>query len=128
MIKEEIVSKNGSNVTVSKKEVCFSRPNYEVAKDETGFDVKVYLPGVPKSASKIYVQEEILIVEGIRSRAESSKWRLLSTENSLENFRLRLRLNADVDVGRITASSRSGALIVRLPITEAVKMRKIKVE
>ncbi len=128
MTTEAIVPKKESEVTVPEEVTRFSSPYYEVAQDEDGFDVKVHLPGVAKDAAKIYLQDGLLTIEGVRSRKESGNWRLLRGESSADDFRLRLRLNVDVNEERITAKSENGVLNIRLPIAEAVKPRKIKVE
>jgi HSP20 family protein len=128
MTTEAIIPKKESCVTVPEEVSRFSSPYYEVAQDEAGFDVKVNLPGVAKGASKIYLQDGLLTVEGVRSRKESSHWRLLRGESSTDDFRLRLRLNVDVNEEGITAESKNGVLNIRLPIAEAVKPRNIKIE
>ena len=74
--------------------------------------LRAELPGVPRDAVSVRVENRILTVEG----------------GSSPLFRRRFRLSERIDLQRIVAEYRDGLLEVRLPLSERVRPRKITVQ
>ena len=72
-------------------------------------------------------EEDTLRITGTRT-ARLPPARPLHRELAEGNYRLHLRLNVDVDAGKIAARIEDGILDLNLPKAEAVKPRKIRVK
>lgn len=109
------------------KRVTYIRPHYEV--HENGdYTVKVYLPGVAKDSVKIVVDNKTLSIEGQRCTSHvGENWRTRYREIPTADYRLRLDLNIPVDENNISAKTKNGVLILKLPVQEQAKPRTITV-
>lgn len=104
------------------------KPRYTVANREEAFDVFVDLPGVPKSAVNIQLEDDLLLIRGERQTAAPESWKALHREISAQPYLLRLRVNTPVDDEQLSASMEDGVLKVTLPLKAPVKARKIEVQ
>lgn len=103
-------------------------PHYEVASDKHAYDVRVYMPGVPKGESDITIDGDVLTIEGRKNKAGSHDWKTLHREISNDDFKLRLQLNVDIDAEKVSATTEAGVLTVHLPVAEEAKPRRIAVD
>lgn len=113
----------GAGVTES-----LQKPLYTVGGNAEAYEVRVLLPGVPKSGVKIDLDENVLSIRGERQSATPEGWKTLHREISTQNFQLSLRLNVPVDDDKLTASVENGVLTVKLPVKEAAKPRQVQVQ
>lgn len=104
------------------------KPLYNVNSSTDAYEVRVEMPGVPKSGVKLDVEDNILTVRGERNVTVSAGMKALHRELSSLSYLLRLRLNTPVDEDRLTAKLDDGVLSIRLPIKEAAKPRQIVVQ
>lgn len=107
--------------------VTYRRPFYEVAHRDDTYEVRVHLPGVPKNAVEVSLHQDLLTVRGApKGLPEGAK--VLRRGLPLSEFRLQLRLNVEIEEGRIGARTEDGVLTLTLPKAEAAKPRAIAVE
>lgn len=103
------------------------KPLYNVNGNADAYEVRVEMPGVPKSGVKIELDDNILSVRGERSSVLPEGMKALHRELSPLNYQLRLRLNTPVDEDKMTAKLEDGVLAIRLPLKEVAKPRQITV-
>lgn len=104
------------------------KPRYYVTGTQDAYQVKIEMPGVPKSGVKIDFEDNLLTVQGRRNATVPDTWKALHRELSTSDYQLRLRLNAPVDEDKLKASMESGILTLELPIRETAKPRRIEVQ
>lgn len=104
------------------------KPLYNVTGNTEAYEVRVEMPGVPKSGVKLDLEENILTVRGERNTTVPEGMKTLHRELSPLSFLLRLRLNTPVDEEKMTAKLEDGVLAIRLPLKEAAKPRQITVQ
>ncbi|MDI1315412.1 Hsp20/alpha crystallin family protein [Prosthecobacter sp.] len=103
------------------------KPIYNVNGNADAYEVRVELPGVPKSSVKLDIEENILTVRGERSSTVPEGMKALHRELSPLSYLLRLRLNTPVNEDQMTAKLEDGVLTLRLPLKEVAKPRQIPV-
>jgi HSP20 family protein len=103
------------------------KPLYNVNGSAEAYEVRVELPGVPKSGVKLDLEENILSIRGERSTTVPEGMKALHRELSPLSYLLRLRLNTPVVEEQMTAKLEDGVLTVRLPLKEVAKPRQIPV-
>ena len=103
------------------------KPLYNVNGNSDAYEVRVEMPGVPKSGVKLDLEDNILTVRGERSSTVREGMKALHRELSPLNYLLRLRLNTPVDEDKMTAKLEDGVLSITLPLKEAAKPRQITV-
>jgi len=103
------------------------RPEYTSREEADAYQVKVFMPGVPRDGVSISLENDELIVTGTKNGAVPASWRCVVRESSDADYKLRLALNVQIDGGRISAAMENGVLTLVLPKSEAVKPKKIAV-
>jgi len=103
------------------------KPLYNVNGNAEAYEVRVELPGVPKSGVKLDLEENILTIRGERSANVPEGMKALHRELSPLSYLLRLRLNTPVNEDQMTAKLEDGVLTLRLPLKEVAKPRQIPV-
>lgn len=104
------------------------KPLYNVNGNSDAYEVRVELPGVPKSGVKLDIEDSILTVRGERNTTVPEGMKTLHRELSPLNYLLRLRLNTPVDEDQMTAKLEDGVLTIALPIKQAAKPRQIAIQ
>lgn len=104
------------------------KPVYHVTKNADTYEVSVELPGVPKGAVKIDLEDNVLTIRGERQSATPEGWKALHRELSPVGYQLRLRLNTPVDEDQLKASLENGVLTLTLPVKEAAKPRRVEIQ
>jgi len=103
------------------------KPLYNVNGNAEAYEVRVELPGVPKSGVKLDLEDNILTVRGERTSNVPEGMKALHRELSPLSYLLRLRLNTPVEEDKMTAKLEDGVLTLRLPLKEVAKPRQIPV-
>ena len=103
------------------------KPLYNVNGNAEAYDVRVEMPGVPKSGVKLDLEDNILTVRGERNTTVPEGMKALHRELSPLSYLLRLRLNTPVEEEKMTAKLEDGVLTLRLPLKEVAKPRQIPV-
>ena len=123
----EISKEQGALPTTARRQ-DYIRPYYEVEGNEHAYEVRVFLPGVPRDQATITLEKNTLVVEANRRTHWKEAWRSIHREIPTADYRLRLQLNVMVDEAGIKAASRDGILTIKLPVAEEAKPRSIKVQ
>lgn len=103
------------------------KPLYSVSSSPEALEVRVQVPGVPKSGVKMDLEENILTIQATRASNTPDAWKALHREISTQDYLLRLRVNSPVDEDKLSATLEDGVLTVRLPVKESAKPRRIAV-
>lgn len=89
----------------------------------------VELPGVREKDVTVSITGDLLSVKGERRFEHDVKeQRLLHVERVYGNFERLVQLPIPVQTDKVTASYRDGVLEIKLPKTEEIKPREIKVD
>ena len=104
------------------------KPRYSVDGSDEAYEVRVELPGVAKDGVTVDIDENVLTLRAKRKTGVPDGWKALHREMSDLDFILRLRLNAQVDESKMSATLDHGVLVLRLPVKEAAKPRRIEVQ
>ncbi|MDP1588500.1 MAG: Hsp20/alpha crystallin family protein [Prosthecobacter sp.] len=104
------------------------KPLYNVNGNAEAYEVRVEMPGVPKSGVKLDLEDNILTVRGERNTTVPEGMKALHRELSPLSYLLRLRLNTPVEEDKMTAKLEDGVLTLRLPLKEVAKPRQITIE
>jgi HSP20 family protein len=104
------------------------KPLYNVIGNADAYELRVEMPGVPKSGVKLDLEDGILTVRGDRNVSVPEGMKTLHRELSTLNYLLRLRLNTPVDEDKMTAKLEDGVLTLRIPLKETAKPRQIQVQ
>ncbi|MCB1275424.1 Hsp20/alpha crystallin family protein [Prosthecobacter sp.] len=104
------------------------KPLYNVNGSTDAYEVRVEMPGVPKSGVKLDLEDGILTVRGERNATVPEGMKALHRELSPLSYILRLRLNTPVDEDKMSAKLEDGVLSIRLPLKEVAKPRQIAIQ
>lgn len=109
-------------------EAAWRKPIYRVLDSCDAYEVRVELPGVPKTGVSIRLEDGLLTVHGRREPVVPTGWKPLHREIPAEDCLLRLRLNTAVDEDRLEARLEDGVLCLRLPLRETARPRQIEIQ
>ncbi|MCB1207880.1 MAG: Hsp20/alpha crystallin family protein [Verrucomicrobiales bacterium] len=104
------------------------KPRYSVEGSPEAYEVRIEMPGVPKSGVTIDLENEVLSIRGERPKNASPDVKSLHRELSDLPFVLRLKLNTPVEEDKLTATIEDGILRVKMPVKEAAKPRRIEIQ
>lgn len=117
-----------SETPVQRTEPATRRPYYQIENQDTGYEVRVYLPGVNRKGVEINLHDDTLTIDGRRSLETPDNWRALSRELPEADFRLQLQLNVPLNADKISAKVENGVLRLTLPKADEVLPRAITIE
>jgi HSP20 family protein len=100
-------------------------PAADIYETETGFLVALDLPGINRDALEIDIDDNRLMVKGVRLVDETKTRR---TERPRGKFLRAFAVPASVDQARIGAEYKDGVLQIRLPKRAEQKAQKIEVK
>ncbi len=100
-------------------------PAADIYETETGFLVALDLPGIKREALEIDIDDNRLMVKGVRIVDETKTRR---TERPRGKFLRAFAVPASVDQARIGAEYKDGVLQIRLPKRAEQKAQKIEVK
>lgn len=107
----------------------FERADWTPAADiyeiESGYMIAMDLPGIDREALEIDVDDNRLIVRGIRAISESKQHR---SERPRGKFLRTFSVPGSVDQGKIGADYKDGVLQIRLPKRNEQKSKKIDIK
>jgi len=97
-----------------------------IAYDE-GYTINAFIPGVSHEDINIEVVEDTVTIEGEIKVERSQEDHYLLSERPSGKFRRVINLPQDVDADGTEAELKNGVLTVRVPKSELVRPRKIKI-
>jgi len=100
-------------------------PASDIYETESGYLIAMDLPGIDREALEIDVDDNRLIVKGIRAIDESKQHR---TERPRGKFLRTFSVPGSVDQGKIGAEYKDGVLQIRLPKRTEQKAKKIDIK
>jgi len=100
-------------------------PAADIYETETGFLIALDLPGIKRDALEIDIDDNRLIVKGVRVVDDT---RTRRTERPRGKFLRTFAVPASVDQARIGAEYKDGVLQIRLPKRAEQKAQKIEVK
>ena len=100
-------------------------PAADIYETETGFLVALDLPGIQREALEIDIDDNRLMVKGVRIVDETKTRR---TERPRGRFLRAFAVPASVDQAKIGAEYKDGVLQIRLPKRAEQKAQKIEVK
>lgn len=113
------------NTTIA---AAWRKPIYRVLDGQEAHEVRIELPGVPKSGVSIRLEDGVLTVHGRREPCPPDNWKPLHREIPAQDSLLRLRINTPVDEDRLEARLEHGVLNLRLPLRETARPRQIEIQ
>lgn len=103
-------------------------PSLDIAETESEIIVRVELPGVEPENVDLSIVGDRLVIKGEKKKeAEEAGRTFHITECSYGSFLRSIRLPAEVDPDRVTASYKAGVLQITLPKKETVQAKRIKI-
>lgn len=100
-------------------------PAADIYETETGFLIALDLPGIKRDALQIDIDDNRLIVKGVRVVDDT---RTRRTERPRGKFVRTFAVPASIDQGKIGADYKDGVLQIRLPKRAEQKAQKIEVK
>lgn len=91
------------------------------------FVVQFDLPGVDADSIDLTVEKNVLTVHAERKRSIDDGVEMVISERPEGSFSRQLFLGESLDADRIEASYEAGVLILRLPVAERAKPRRVPV-
>ncbi|MEM7250783.1 MAG: Hsp20/alpha crystallin family protein [Pseudomonadota bacterium] len=105
-------------------------PAMDVTETESGYDLRLEIPGVDKDAIDVSVHEGVVTISGEKPEAKDLKEgeRVVRTERRYGAFQRAIQLGSNADPAKVKAAYRDGVLEVHVPKVEAATPRKVTVE
>ncbi len=104
-------------------------PTVDVSESDNDFVVRAEIPGVRKEDVNVTVENGVLTIsaESKSETEEKEGARVIRQERRYGKYMRSLRLSADIDESKVTATHKDGVLQVTLPKAEEVKPKRISV-
>jgi HSP20 family protein len=107
----------------------FWTPSVDISEEPDKLIMAAELPGIDKKDVKISLHENVLTIEGQKSRqAEEQKDKYYRCERSYGKFSRSFTLPTQVVADKIDASYQDGILTVTLPKVEEAQPRQIQIK
>ena len=100
-------------------------PAADIYETESGYLIAIDLPGIDREALEIDIDENRLMVKGIRAIEESRQHR---SERPRGRFLRTFSVPASVEQGKIQAEYKDGVLQIRLPKRSEQKAKRIDIK
>jgi HSP20 family protein len=104
-------------------------PPVDVRETETGFTVRVEVPGVAKDQIQVNLENNTLTVRGEKKQVvDETKGQWHHVERAWGSFERSIALPVRVDGDKIAARYQDGVLEITVPKSDEAKPREIKIE
>ena len=104
-------------------------PPVDVRETETGFTVRVEVPGVAKDQIQVNLTNNTLTVRGEKKQVvDEAKGEWHHVERTWGSFERSITLPVRVDGDKITARYQDGVLEITVPKSDEAKPREIRIE
>lgn len=103
-------------------------PRVNVVEDAGGITLLADMPGVPKDALDIQVDDDTLVIEGQVNLEIPEGMTVHHVEVDLPRYRRVFTLSKELDPEKVTAELANGVLKLRIPKAEHAQPRKIAVQ
>jgi HSP20 family molecular chaperone IbpA len=106
----------------------YRRPEYHARTSESGYTLRVLLPGVNRKGVDVSADDQVLTVVANRAGTSADGWKAIHQEIPGYDYRLQVNLGAEIDTGNVSAKLSDGVLEIQLPKVPAVQPRRIVVK
>ncbi len=103
-----------------------THPGANIMKSETGFQIQLAIPGIPKENVKVEILEDQLVITATNPNQES-KTNFVRYEFDYTNFKRSFRLPKNVDKANLKAAFEQGILTLDLPLKQP-ETRNIEIQ
>lgn len=104
-------------------------PLVDISEDSTTYRIEVELPGVPKDAVRVTVDNGQLVVSGERVPDEDSKNRKYHrSERAWGRFVRSFLLPDDADANEVQAAYRDGVLVITIAKVEQARPKQVEIK
>jgi len=91
-------------------------PRVDVDESDEAYTVRADLPGLEEKDIQVSLEEGVLSIQGkVESEKEEDRKGVRYAERARGSFRRAIRLPAEIDAAKVTASYRQGVLTVTVP-------------
>ena len=123
--KDTASTDDSSNVT---KHTVTLRPLVNIIEAEDGFKLTAEMPGVPKEAVEVNVDNDTLTLAGDITFPTVEGMKATYAEVKTSRYERAFTLSKELDSDKIEASQADGVLTLHIPKAEHAKPRKIEVQ
>lgn len=103
-----------------------THPGANIMKSETGFQIQLAIPGIPKENVKVEIHEDQLVITATNPNQEP-KTNFVRYEFDYTNFKRSFRLPKNVDTVNLKAAFEQGVLTIDLPLKQP-ETRNIEIQ
>ena len=103
-------------------------PRVDVSEDQTGITLLADLPGVPRDALQVRVDNDSLTIEGEIRQELPEGLNPVYAEVQVARYKRVFTLSPELDSGAITAALKDGVLNLRIPKQAHAQPRRIEVK
>ena len=121
---QEVITKEDMERT--RERLCFV-PKTDIYETEEEIVIIADVPGVDLNSVDITLENNILTINAYNNPKIPEGYELVYSEYDPGDFQRSFRISNEIDGDRIEAEVRNGALRLRLPKTDSVKIKKIPV-
>lgn len=122
---QDVVNKPAAS---PREETALLLPRVDVVEDAGGITLLADMPGVPKDALDIRVDDDTLVIEGQVNLEIPEGMTVHHVEVDLPRYRRVFTLSKELDPEKVTAELANGVLKLRIPKAEHAQPRKIAVQ
>ena len=122
---EDATQRRGQSNNEDELERADWTPAADIYETETGFMIALDLPGIKRDALEIDIDDNRLVVKGVRVVDDTRKRR---SERPRGKFLRTFAVPASIDQAKIGAEYKDGVLQIRLPKRTEQKAQKIEVK
>ncbi len=122
---QDVVNKPAAS---QREETALLLPRVNVVEDAGGITLLADMPGVPKDALDIQVDDDTLVIEGQVNLEIPEGMTVHHVEVDLPRYRRVFTLSKELDPEKVTAELANGVLKLRIPKAEHAQPRKIAVQ
>jgi len=104
-------------------------PAVDIYDSKDNIMVKADIPGMKKEEIDVSVQDDTLVIKGEKKQEKEVKEKdFVRTERFYGTFNRSIRLPAEVDSTKVSATYKNGVLEIILPKKEEAKQKQLKIE
>lgn len=123
----ELAETKSTELSRAPEREYFLQPRFHSTGGEHEHELRVWMPGVAKNGVEVSLVEDHLEIVGRRLDTIPESWQPVFREIEPFDYRLRVRLNLQVDYERIAAHVEDGILTLTLPLKEEARPRTIEI-
>ena len=117
-----------TNVANATKHTVTLRPLVNITEAESGFTLTAEMPGVPKEAVEVNIENDMLTLAGDIKLPAVEEMKGTYAEVKTSRYQRAFTLSKELDPAKIEASQVNGVLTLHIPKAEHAKPRRVEVQ